>query len=542
MIWGMFMSATMKVAVHLRRNYQQNLRTTKNTNLDKIKHLFHISWKLILNQNQKIHGTSTIDLEYNSMCEKYFVERQSCRAVHSKGSRLLTFSALSRRQNCLVTPISEVLERPNWLVHAIPRVSWIGRCWENNSHDTLHCSYFKTSETRWRNIFGLTNSKIESSSRRCTSNSSDVAAYAAKCLKGHWSFSGPETCRKMVRNARSQTKRFVERCCWYDDGQCQRERTPSIQRLKCLLPRRFEKQRRWKNEGHIVTRTQRRQSCYFAALSPSISSLSTEQKRTGVKNLLSAESEEWIRIQSRNPRMYQSWPNHLWSMCKLEETRCSNTEKNSKTFQKIFEWVKLAKTLVLCERFLVDNILWQSMTNSWQDFDALVHVENTRLLEMMKDPKRKHGFEEVQKLARYWKSRSQITRNVVERKLRSIPSRTTKTQSWIVISSGIHKYVTELPEENKKPIHHEEVATGAGQLVAMKQKEQFIPSSSSSSSTIMPINQWRWNDISAVGRIDDKAHRISKPMTRLLWHDGYPREDDVATEICYLCFISNTLK
>ena len=37
------------------------------------------------------------------------------------------------------------------------------------------------------------------------------------------------------------------------------------------------------------------------------------------------------------------------------------------------------------------------------------------------------------------------------------------TQSWNVISRGIDQYVTELPEENKKPIHFEEVATNAEQ-------------------------------------------------------------------------------
>ena len=50
------------------------------------------------------------------------------------------------------------------------------------------------------------------------------------------------------------------------------------------------------------------------------------------------------------------------------------------------------------------------------------------------------------------------------------------TQSWIVISRGIDKYVTELSEENEKLTHYEEVALGAGQLIAMKHKEQLLPS------------------------------------------------------------------
>ena len=36
------------------------------------------------------------------------------------------------------------------------------------------------------------------------------------------------------------------------------------------------------------------------------------------------------------------------------------------------------------------------------------------------------------------------------------------TQSWVVISGIVNKYVTELREENEKPVHYEEVALGAG--------------------------------------------------------------------------------
>ena len=100
------------------------------------------------------------------------------------------------------------------------------------------------------------------------------------------------------------------------------------------------------------------------------------------------------------------------------------------------------------------------------------------------------------------------------------------TQSWIVISRGITKYVTQLPEENNKPIHFEEVASSAGKLVAITQKEQFIPSSSSSLSTVMPINQRQSNYISATGKIDDRSNKISELVTRLLRHQGYLREDD----------------
>ena len=60
-IWIIFMSATMKAAVHLGKDYQENLRITKNTDYDKNKHLSHISRKLILDPKQELFGLSTID-------------------------------------------------------------------------------------------------------------------------------------------------------------------------------------------------------------------------------------------------------------------------------------------------------------------------------------------------------------------------------------------------------------------------------------------------------------------------------------------------
>ena len=104
------------------------------------------------------------------------------------------------------------------------------------------------------------------------------------------------------------------------------------------------------------------------------------------------------------------------------------------------------------------------------------------------------------------------------------------SRSWIVISRGINKYVTELPEENEKPIHYEEVTPVAGELVATKQQEQFISSSSSFSTTVMPIDQRKWNDIPAVEYIDEASFNISKKINRILRHQGHHREHGGAME------------
>ena len=62
MVWGIFLSAATKAAVHLGQNYQENLRTTKNTDVENVKLLCEISLRLILDQSEEILGMiSTTD-------------------------------------------------------------------------------------------------------------------------------------------------------------------------------------------------------------------------------------------------------------------------------------------------------------------------------------------------------------------------------------------------------------------------------------------------------------------------------------------------
>ena len=102
-------------------------------------------------------------------------------------------------------------------------------------------------------------------------------------------------------------------------------------------------------------------------------------------------------------------------------------------------------------------------------------------------------------------------------KINSVQNDGSQRQPWIFYSKGMNKHVTELPEENQTPNHYEETAFGAEKPVATKRQEQIIPSSSSSSTTIMPIDQRKWNDILALGYFDETSCKISKKMPRLLF-------------------------
>ena len=52
LIWGMFLSSTLNAAVHLRKNYLENLHSTKNQEEGTIKELFDASQRLIKGQNE----------------------------------------------------------------------------------------------------------------------------------------------------------------------------------------------------------------------------------------------------------------------------------------------------------------------------------------------------------------------------------------------------------------------------------------------------------------------------------------------------------
>ena len=74
------------------------------------------------------------------------------------------------------------------------------------------------------------------------------------------------------------------------------------------------------------------------------------------------------------------------------------------------------------------------------------------------------------------------------------------TQSWTVIFRGMNKYVTELPEENEKPIQHEEVTTRRDKTKG----------------TIYTVFVFIFDDY--------KTLKISKRIIRLLRHQGHHRE------------------
>ena len=61
-VWGIFMNVTLQAAVHLGRDYMENLRFTKIQLLKSVKQLFQVIEKLIKDQTE-INGLTTIDYQ-----------------------------------------------------------------------------------------------------------------------------------------------------------------------------------------------------------------------------------------------------------------------------------------------------------------------------------------------------------------------------------------------------------------------------------------------------------------------------------------------
>ena len=60
--WCIFMNATLQAAVHLGREFMENLRFTKNQLVKSAKQLFQVTEKLIMDQTE-INGLTTTDYE-----------------------------------------------------------------------------------------------------------------------------------------------------------------------------------------------------------------------------------------------------------------------------------------------------------------------------------------------------------------------------------------------------------------------------------------------------------------------------------------------
>ena len=89
LIWRMFMSSSMKAAIHLGPNNLANLEVYKNTNFEEIECVFNITQKLILEHSEEILNVKPLESSSPS-----WTRSASDQVDQSKRTSLLRFSAM----------------------------------------------------------------------------------------------------------------------------------------------------------------------------------------------------------------------------------------------------------------------------------------------------------------------------------------------------------------------------------------------------------------------------------------------------------------
>ena len=122
-VWSIFMSVTLQAAVHLGKDYTDNLRTTKNQPLKSVRHLFQTTERSIKDQTE-ITGLTTINW-------KQPMRKETCllcdRDVHLANSKTYVFSdSVLGLGNISDKPIKAWTGRIKWVFgNAISKI-WIG--------------------------------------------------------------------------------------------------------------------------------------------------------------------------------------------------------------------------------------------------------------------------------------------------------------------------------------------------------------------------------------------------------------------------------
>ena len=133
MIWEILMSATMRAAIHLGQDYQENIHYTKNTDFEKIKRLFDISQKLILGESQEIFGISNID--WNNRAVKLSQRFSFSLIRYFVLTKLLSIRDQSSLGKTTLSGSRSPLNIVNWIVLMENRLCSSGKF---PGHKTLH--------------------------------------------------------------------------------------------------------------------------------------------------------------------------------------------------------------------------------------------------------------------------------------------------------------------------------------------------------------------------------------------------------------------
>ena len=205
---GQCMSTTMKAAVHLGPNHNENLELHKNTNFEELKNVFDITQRLLLDHEAEILNVSPTDSTAPLWTRSTLMHDQVIKWTQPKSTRQLRFRPMHVK-DARAFRSEQKMEWSTWrisTVHFLQRIIW--NWWTT---DWVRVEYFtwtylkiqtdlqhqdlEPENLEERIIFMSMLNDIDwtktGNSERWLSNSEQVKNYADRFSRGHRKFLGP---------------------------------------------------------------------------------------------------------------------------------------------------------------------------------------------------------------------------------------------------------------------------------------------------------------------------------------------------------------
>ena len=305
-IWGMFMAATMNAATFMGKNFMDNQNSIKNSTDLTLKKMFDITAKLVSEQ-EEINNVEKIGWKNHSWKQLSLIGEET--VINLQRAKVYVFSDS-------VLCLGKIHSHPESNEAWKKRIEWIITDKSYRDYDGINgeptvfewnifpgfttlqlCGKVTdllsrlgeapetfTGRILFMSMFNDISCDGKGNEEECVANSKVVSILAKKFGIGQWSFIGPGSEKsgilsvKIVRKVNGTISR--KRCCWNSQKAGVQF---SVQQLHC--PGVISKAKDTDNCRYILLQIKKQLRPFFAHLFLPISSVSTEQLQTCVKNL-----------------------------------------------------------------------------------------------------------------------------------------------------------------------------------------------------------------------------------------------------------------
>ena len=333
---------------------------------------------------------------------------------------------------------------------------------------------------------------------------------------------------------------------WADDAKLRRKQTPCLPIHKSIVSR-SSKAKVVENYQYSFALIRERLKLFFAQLFLLISSVLTEQSQICVKNANPSMLEQGDLFWQDNLtqclcRQVRWWKHlHLRPMILRKKIYCKSTKNEWKGYHNKIVWLSFVLMQDSWQRLTSDSTSWQKTRKNSHNLRSQWLVVSTLCQEMKYHLTRKVGFEGTLKLGPYWKSQPETYKVNMEWKSEFESMNKDNSHSWVRISHGLNKLVTDLSNNKENDNNEQETSEMQFDNFAFKSNERAFASrskakakpqrrtSASSSTKTLHIRERKLTDVEPED-YSPVAYPVWKQLSTLLRHGHLPREDDGAID------------